>query len=230
MLRSIAFFAVVSLITIFVAAQDATPTPEPVSCTTDALKTYYAGLVAEAEAAFEAAPPSTTPDGAGLDAALLETLYKAGESLQKRMLDCGYIPSDIDALPVGADTSLERVLEILDTLSADPLRGQLLYLGEEPTRGSNDILGCAGCHEGGAIGPETAGTWTRWDEQHTLNPQYAEESFAYFAAEAILHPNAYVAPPYMENLMPTFYGQALSYQDLADLIAFLESQDQLLDE
>src|SRR5690606_7734220 len=60
---------------------------------------------------------------------------------------------------VGEDTSLERVLEILDTLTGDLLHGQLLYLGQERSA-QNTTLGCGGCHEAAEgedapIGPPT---------------------------------------------------------------------------
>jgi hypothetical protein len=203
------------------ATPTSTPTPEPPDCTVDGLKAYYTGLVAEGQAALDAASP-----GADLSQDAFGVLYAAGVALQARMLACGYIPDDIESLAVGEDTPLERVMEVLDTLTPDPLRGQLMYLGQERSA-QNSTLGCSGCHEEGEVGPPTAGTWTRWDEQHRLLPEYADQPFAYFAAEAILDPNAHVEEPYLPNLMPPFYGTALGYQDLADLIAFLESQDQL---
>ena len=134
-------------------------------------------------------------------------------------------------MPVGEGTSIERVLEILDTLTGDPLHGQLLYLAQERSA-QNTTLGCGGCHESVEeelvpIGPPTEGTWTRWDEEYRLLPEYEDQPFSYFAVEAVLNPNAHVEAPYPANVMPPFYGTALGYQDLADLIAFLESQDQL---
>ena len=224
---SLGLLALVFTLFVSVTAQDATPevTPEPVNCTIDGLKAYYTSLTEEAQAALD------TP---GMDADLpqdtLGVLYDAGVSLQARMLACGYIPADIDKLPVGEGTAIERVLEILDTLTGDPLHGQLLYLGQERSS-QNTTLGCGGCHEAESeaapIGPPTEGTWTRWDEEYSLLPEYEDQPFAYFAAEAILNPNAHVEAPYPANVMPPFYGTALGYQDLADIIAFLESQDQL---
>jgi hypothetical protein len=225
---TLGLFALVFTLFVSVTAQDATPeaTPEPVDCTIDGLKTYYTGLTEEAQAALDAAAPDSQ-----LPQEALGTLYDAGVSLQARMLACGYIPADIDTLAVGEDTSIERVLEILDTLTGDPLHGQLLYLGQERSA-QNTTLGCGGCHEAAEgedapIGPPTEGTWTRWDEEYSLLPEYEDQPFAYFAAEAILNPNAHVEEPYPENVMPPFYGTALGYQDLANIIAFLESQDQL---
>jgi hypothetical protein len=212
---------------ISVTAQDATPEPtaEPVDCSIEGLKTYYTGLVGQAQTALDDAAP-----GSELEQETLGALYDAGVSLQARILACGYIPADIDTMPVGEGTPIERVLEILDTLTGDPLHGQLLYLGQERSA-QNTTLGCGGCHEAeteaAPIGPPTEGTWTRWDEEYRLLPEYEEQPFAYFAAEAILNPNAHVEEPYPANVMPPFYGTALGYQDLADIIAFLESQDQL---
>jgi hypothetical protein len=218
------FFVAIAMLALGLsAAQTATPEPtaEPPDCTVDGLKSYYAALAADAQDALDAAAP-----GANMPQDALAALYGAGVALQDRMLACGYIPADVESLPVGEGTSLERVMEILDTLTPDPLRGQLLYLGEERSA-QNSTLGCAGCHEDGLIGPPTSGTWTRWDEQHRLRPEYEDHPFVYFAAEAVLYPDAHVEEPYQPNLMPPFYGTALSYQDLADIIAFLESQDQL---
>jgi len=227
-ITTLGLLALIFALFISVTAQDATPeaTPEPVDCTIDGLKAYYSGLAEGAQSALDAATPE-----ADLPQEALGALYDAGVSLQARMLACGYIPADIDTLPVGEGTSIERVLEILDTLTGDPLHGQLLYLGQERSS-QNTTLGCGGCHEAmeaeaAPIGPPTAGTWTRWDEEYTLLPEYEDQPFAYFAAEAILNPNVHVEEPYLANLMPPFYGTALGYQDLADIIAFLESQDQL---
>lgn len=214
-----------------VAAQEPPPlepTVEPLDCSMDALKAYYAALTGEAQAALDAA----APDG-DLPQEALGALYDAGVSLQARMLACGYIPADIATLPVGEDTTIARALEVLDTLTGDLLHGQLLYLGQERSA-QNTTVGCGGCHESSGeeaapIGPPTEGTWTRWDEEYRLLPEYEAQPFAYFAAEAILNPNAHVEEPYPANVMPPFYGTALGYQDLADLIAFLESQDQLPD-
>ena len=204
---ALGLFALVFTLFVSTTAQDATPdpTPEPADCTIDGLKTYYTGLTEEAQAALDAAAPNSD-----LSQEALGALYDAGISLQARMLACGYIPADIDKLPVGEDTSLERVLEILDTLTGDPLHGQLLYLGQERSS-QNTTLGCGGCHEAveeevAPIGPPTEGTWTRWDEEYRLLAEYEDQPFAYFAAEAILNPNAHVEEPYPENVMPPFYG------------------------
>lgn len=214
------------LLTVTISAQRTpVPEPDPLRCTPEGLRDYYTGLVGEGQIALDS--PSSDIE---VSSEVLGILYDAGKSLQERMLLCGYIPDDIASLPIGEDATLERVLEVLDTLSADPLRGQLLYLGQDRSS-QNQTLGCSGCHESvNPIGPTTEGTWTRWDEQYRLLPEFAEQPFAYFAAESVLHPNAHVEPPFLENIMPPIYTSALGFQDLADIIAFLESQDQLLED
>jgi len=51
-----------------------------------------------------------------------------------------------------------------------------------------------------------------------------------YLVESIVQPNAYVVPNYLPNLMPPNMGTRLDAQMLADIVAYLESQDQLLDE
>ena len=43
--------------------------------------------------------------------------------------------------------------------------------------------------------------------------------------ESILAPNAYISPGYPANAMPQNFGERLDLQQLADLVAYLESQD-----
>ncbi|MDX1991913.1 MAG: c-type cytochrome [bacterium] len=157
--------------------------------------------------------------------AALSALYEVGQAYQQIALDCGYIPDDVEALFVG--TNVENILAALETLDGDPVRGQLLYNNEQ-VAADGVALGCAGCHEGGAVGPSTEGTWTRWDEVRRLDPALADYSFEHYMVESIIHPNAYVPPEYQPNMMPQNYGERLTFQDLADLIKYLESQDQLL--
>lgn len=219
----IVFAGLLLLIAGLVLAQEPAATETPaaaVSCDPADLHAYTTERVADAQAALA---ESTDPEAIN---AALGQLYLIGEEFKARALTCGYIPENIGQMPIGEDTSIERVIEVMDTLTGDPLRGQLLYLGQERST-QNATLGCSGCHATGDVAPITEGTWTRWDEERRLLPEYAEQDFAHYAAEAILHPNVYVVPPYGENLMPAIYTLALGYQDLLDLIRFLESQDQL---
>lgn len=159
------------------------------------------------------------------NAAALESLYQVGAAYQQLALDCGYIPDNIGELFVGSD--VDAILTALESVSGDPLRGQLLYNNEENGADGN-VLACVGCHLAGAVGPMTEGTWTRWDEERRLDPALQDYTFERFIVESIVYPNGYIPEGYLENMMPQNYGDRLSYQDLADLILYLESQDQLL--
>ncbi len=174
----------------------------------------------------------------------LANLFRLGALYQAMALDCGYAPNAaevnamlervldyaslddlIAAQSVGDD--VEAILLELQDVYGDPLTGQLLYNGLEATLGGNP-LGCAGCHENEAIAPLTAGTWTRIDDARLKLPQFADYSHRQFLVESIVRPMDYITPEYAE-VMPEFYGSQLTIQQLADLVAFLESQDQLLE-
>jgi hypothetical protein len=174
----------------------------------------------------------------------LANLFRLGALYQSMALGCGYAPNAVEvnvmleqvldfatlddliaAQSVGID--VETILPELEEVYADPLTGQLLYNGLEPALGGSP-LGCSGCHENEAIAPLTAGTWTRINDIRLKLPQFAEYSHRQFLVESILRPMDYISPDYAE-VMPEIYGGQLTIQQLADLVAFLDSQDQLLD-
>ncbi|MFW5709781.1 MAG: hypothetical protein ACOCX5_06145 [Chloroflexota bacterium] len=157
--------------------------------------------------------------------ATLERLYDVGVLYQELALDCGHIPENAGELFVGAD--VERILTVLETMNGDPINGQLLYNGEAESA-SGSSLGCIGCHlNEDSTGPATSGTWTRWDEIRSQLRQFEDYTFDHYIVESIIQPGEYIVPDY-ENIMPDNYGDQMSYQDLADIIAYLSSQDQLL--
>lgn len=174
----------------------------------------------------------------------LANLFRLGAIYQSMALDCGYQPNQaevkvmleqvldyasldnlIAAQSVGAD--VDEILLELETIYGDPLTGQLLYNGLEPALGGSP-LGCAGCHENEAIAPLTAGTWTRINDIRLKLRQFANYSQRQFLVESIVRPMDYITPNYAA-VMPEFYGGQLTIQQLADLVAFLDSQDQLLE-
>ena len=175
----------------------------------------------------------------------LANLFRLGALYQAMALDCGYQPNQaevnvmleralnfaslddlIAAQSVGADVA--EILLQLDEVYGDPLNGQLLYNGLEPALGGAP-LGCAGCHENEAIAPLTAGTWTRISDLRLSLTPFADYSHRQFLVESIVQPMAYITPEYAA-VMPEFYGGQLTIQQLADLVAFLDSQDQLLED
>jgi mono/diheme cytochrome c family protein len=185
-----------------------TGTPSPVELTCDAatLVKQQADLAAQL-----AALKLDTSEDAGQS---LDKLFKVGEAYQELALNCGYIPADAATRTVGKDVT--RILKTLDTVSGDPINGQVLYNGD---------LGCSGCHlSNPPIAPPTQGTYTRIEDERLKDPALAGYTPEQYIVESIVQPAHYVVPNY-QNIMLNNFGDRLTLQDLADLIAFLESQD-----
>lgn len=157
--------------------------------------------------------------------AALAALYEVGAAYQALAFDCGYIPPDVGDLTVGTD--VVRILEILAQTPGDPINGQLLY-NNEANAADGSVLGCVGCHNNADSAPLTAGTWTRWDEIRSELPQFADYTFEQYMVESIVHPWDYLVPGYGETMPPNF-GDRISFQDLADIVAYLFGQDQLIE-
>jgi mono/diheme cytochrome c family protein len=86
-------------------------------------------------------------------------------------------------------------------------------------------LGCAGCHLGGAIGPDIAGTFARIEGERLLTAEHEGIFNAdQYLVASILYPNAYVPSPYSSGLMPATFGTQLTAQDLANLVAYIKAQ------
>ncbi|MCB9458972.1 MAG: c-type cytochrome [Anaerolineaceae bacterium] len=172
----------------------------------------------------------------------LGNLFRLANIYQQLAINCGYEPTELEinaligntlsladvgtilaANAVGDD--MDAVLADLDSVTGDSFTGQLLYNGMEPAL-DGSALGCSGCHEGEAA-PPTEGTWTRVDEERLVLSQFEDYSDVHYLVESILHPNDYIVEGYTANLMPTNFGQRMDVQQLADLVAYLMSQDQL---
>ena len=144
----------------------------------------------------------------------LDKLFKVGVAYQELALNCGYIPADAATRTVGKDVA--RILNTLPTVYGDPINGQVLFNGD---------LGCAGCHLGDApIAPPLEGTYTRVEEERLQDPLLAGYTVEQYLVESIVEPAHYVVPNF-KNVMINNFGDRLTLQDLADLVAFLESQD-----
>jgi hypothetical protein len=207
-------------------AQEVTQAPE---CD---LATEYADLSAQlADIDIEADPQ-----------AALAMLYQVGLAAQELATRCGYTLTDeqkaaladfvltqVDLRTIIArnaiGTDVEKILAKLAETPADPVIGQLLYNSVEAAA-DGTTLGCAGCHEVGGEAPPTEGTWTRFDEIRSQDPVLAGYSFEQYMVESIVLPNQYIVPDYVPNLMPDHFGTRLTIEQLADIVAFLGSQDQ----
>jgi mono/diheme cytochrome c family protein len=115
---------------------------------------------------------------------------------------------------VGSDVQV--ALAAIGELEGDSNNGQALYTQ----------YACAGCHMNGALGPVTEGSWTRVNEVRLQDPALAGYTAEQYFVESILMPNTYISPGYQGGQMPQNFGDQLSAQELADLVAYLSSQDQ----
>ncbi len=122
---------------------------------------------------------------------------------------------------VGVDTAPADIMKGLEGITGDPQRGSQLYNGQGTPQ-----LPCSGCHLNAAVAPPMQGTWTRVQNERLQQPQFSGYTGEEYIADSIIHPSDYVVPNYTDGLMPKNFGDLLTYQDLADLIAYLKTQDQ----
>jgi cytochrome c len=120
-------------------------------------------------------------------------------------------------LAAGCDIALLPPLTAPDaTVSGDPVRGEQIF-----RQGINSAPPCISCHQvttgpGFGLGPSLAGVASRAGSR--IDGLNAAE----YLYQSITDPSVFLAPGYRE-LMYTNYGTDLSEQDIADLIAFLET-------
>jgi mono/diheme cytochrome c family protein len=107
------------------------------------------------------------------------------------------------------------ITPLLEGLTGDPQAGETLY---------NATLGCASCHST-TQAPAVAGTWTRVEEVRLALPQFEGYTGEMYLAESIINPNHYVVPEFTP-IMRQDFGMRITPQQLADLIAYLHTQDQ----
>ncbi|MCS6836359.1 MAG: hypothetical protein NZ750_10115 [Anaerolineae bacterium] len=170
-------------------------------------------------------------------------LFRLGAIYQQMALACGYKPNEQEVQAQILQTlSLADVAQIVaaravgtnslailakweaEGIVGDSFNGQLLFNGLANGLDGSP-LGCAGCHND-QTAPAIEGVWTRTVEQHLRDPRLAGYDARRYLVESIVMPNAYIVEGYVGDLMPSYFGQRLDLQQLADLVAFLESQDQ----
>ena len=89
--------------------------------------------------------------------------------------------------------------------------------------------GCAGCHITAAVGPawlassEQPGIGTRAATRYTESAYTGKATSAeQYLVESIVQPGAHVAAGF-NNIMPATFGQSLAAQDVADLVAYMQT-------
>jgi len=114
--------------------------------------------------------------------------------------------------PVGTDVDL--ILQELPNYTGDPNNGQAIY---------NGVYACSGCHGNEVVAPLTEMQW-----QAVINGEggrpYADEPERYFV-ESIVAPGAFVVQGYPAGAMPANFGQNITYQEMADILAYVRSYD-----
>lgn len=125
---------------------------------------------------------------------------------------------------VGSDHT--AALTTIAALTGDAARGDQLYHGNARS-GARVRLACTGCHlqEANGTGPLTNGTYTRASGERLQEPQFASYTAEQYLVESILQPAAYTVPGFT-GVMPANIGEQLTAQDLADIIAYLQTMNQ----
>jgi mono/diheme cytochrome c family protein len=126
-------------------------------------------------------------------------------------------------LPEAIGTDVQAILAKLADFTGDPDHGNQLFHSQAKTLLGN-ILPCSSCHQQSAdsTGPMADGLYTRVIDTRLKLPQFAGYTPEQYIVESITHPSAYVVPNFSDVMLQTFPTQ-LSYQDLADIIAYLET-------
>ena len=128
----------------------------------------------------------------------------------------GSLPSEPPPPPAGDNVAgiLARWAEM--EIVGSPATGELLYDAE---------FGCTDCHTNGASAPDTVGTATRVRTERLTLPQFAGYTVEQYLVESITRPGDYVVDGYSSGLMPSNFGARMTDQQLADIVAFLLTQE-----
>jgi cytochrome c2 len=121
---------------------------------------------------------------------------------------------------------------------AEALAQQVAALPKgDPAHGESltQVNACTACHITGSVGPgwlATADNATPKGEGIGMRAQHRYKDPGYtgvatsaegYLLESIIKPNAYIVPGFQPNIMPQNFGTLLHPQDLADIIAYLQT-------
>jgi mono/diheme cytochrome c family protein len=123
-------------------------------------------------------------------------------------------------------TSVDAALTAIGTVTGDPERGNALYHNQTASQ-AGVKLACSGCHTQTAngTGPMTDGTFWRVENIRLQDPALAGYTPEQYLVTSILQPSAYIVPGFSDLMLKDF-GTKLTTQDLADLVAYLETMTQ----
>lgn len=100
------------------------------------------------------------------------------------------------------------------TLTGDPAKGKAVFASG----------GCGGCHTFKAAG--TTGTVGPSLDNLSESAKAAGQPLEAFVHDSIVNPNGYIAKGYQPNVMPGTFQSQFSDQQIADLVAFIVSNQQ----
>ncbi len=128
------------------------------------------------------------------------------------------LPGVDDSGGPSVGTDVAAILEQLEEQSivGDLTNGETLYTSAQ--------YACASCHAGGVAAPDTTGTWDRVVNERLALDQFAGYTPEQYVIESIVLPGNYIVPGYAADAMPNNFGERMPLQDLADIIAYIESQ------
>ena len=86
-------------------------------------------------------------------------------------------------------------------------------------------FGCTDCHRDGASAPDTVGTVTRIQNERFAEPGFDRYTVMQYIVESITRPGDYVVETYSSGLMPVNFGVRMTDQQLADIVAFIMTQE-----
>lgn len=123
--------------------------------------------------------------------------------------------------PAGSDVA--AIVQALDEqeIVGDPVRGESVYNNLAASE-INSRLGCSGCH-GAGVAPATEETWDAFFNERVNDPALADYTVEQYLVESIVIPGAYVVNGWADGQMPGDFGSRMSVQDLADVIAYLQT-------
>ncbi len=125
-----------------------------------------------------------------------------------------FVPPTPTPVPDLAALSDEEIVaglpeEVLAAFPGDPANGQELSV----------LNGCTGCHQ---LDPDNVAVAPSWynigNVAITRDPDVGPATYLY---ESIVNPNQYIVEGYNANIMPQTYEEALSVEQLTDIVSYL---------
>lgn len=119
--------------------------------------------------------------------------------------------------PKIAELSAEAIYAGLDPAIADAIANADVSNGETVAL----TFGCVGCH---ALDPNQTMTGPTWHNMgDTAVVRIPDESPALYLYQSIVQPGVYIVPGYPANIMPANFGETMSDEQIATMVAYLLS-------